>query len=456
MNFLKKLFSKTEEEAIKEGSVYHQKKEKKNKPKKEGPNPKEVYRLEKEKRQAENKKKREEEARHREFLQKKELKEAKEAEIARKEQLEEARRKREQEQKKIKEQQKEKVVVDTKVDLYGFEVDTLEQGQIIEVEILTKDRENYLVRSTTNYQEALLPIIETGSRNVEIGDVVEVLVYRHSNDDFFVSIRRHENKKALADTLSKIKDNEIVEGLVVDFKDPFFFVELKDGLKGKVFVRNIDNKFVREPEQYLNKRYSFTVRQKYENSHKIQFELDRRSILAESIKNNANSIVLDAPVEISEYSFNKGGLEFELNGIRGFVPMRELSHKYYESIEQAKQDITGTLNIGIVEVQERKGDYQLIGSIRKYQKSPWDLFIEEYKVNDIVEAKISKIERYGMFLSINDSIRGLLHNSDLSTEVAALAKKLKIGDSLTVKIKLIDFDKHQVNFTSDLNETVGE
>ncbi len=460
MGLLDKLFGKKQEETSTKKAATP-KKEKVAKRDPNELNKKEVYKIEKAKRQEAAKKRREQEA----------LEKAKQAEadkIAREEQAKKEEAIREENLKKARleaeakkeasKMEKTSKKEEEPTDLYGFSIETLTQGDIIEVEILADARENYLARSTKNFQEVYLPKnelkLDDGEHFVRVGDTLEVLVYRHTNDDFYVSLRRLKNKQQMSEILNDEAKVKVIRGHVLSYKEPFFTVKLQNGMLGDVFVRNMDTAFISDPEIYVGNDYSFTIKAERED-REAMYELDRRTVLNQELKIKAASLKVGQILEISNYDFNKGGLAFDFDGIRGFVPMRELSHSYISGSEEAKNIITGTQKVEISEIQEKRGEIQILASIKALITPPFTEFSNTNNEGDILTGKISRIERYGIFVQLAEDVRGLVHNTDMSSDVAAMIKKIKIGDELTVKIKTIDIDKKQVNLTTDLNEEVA-
>ncbi|MGL5021264.1 MAG: S1 RNA-binding domain-containing protein, partial [Mycoplasmatales bacterium] len=416
MKIIKKLFGKKEVETTEK--VKPVKKQKTAKPR-TGPNGKEAYRIEKAKRQLESQKQREKQAKvDEEKLVVEEQKRAEENKIAeaiRQEKLDIARAENKKaHDAKIKVAQKE----EAKLELFGYDIDTLKKGDVIEVEILESDRENYLVRSTTNFQEAKLPKVELDGELVKIGDKITVLVWKLYAEETFVSLRRYNNKENLKTQMSEIKEKTQMSGTVVSFKSPNFMVRLDNGLQGKVYIKNIDTIFVKDEdaEKYIDQKFEFLVVKKFDNAKvgQTQFELSRRDLLNGEQEEFVNNLSIDQTLEIEEYTFNKGGLEFFHNGIRGFIPISELSHKYISSMEEIEKEIKGSQKLIITEIKKHKGQFNIIGSIKKTTKVPFDVFVENYGVNSITKGKITKIETYGLFVEISPEVRGLLHKSEFS------------------------------------------
>lgn len=63
-----------------------------------------------------------------------------------------------------------------------------------------------------------------------------------------------------------------------------------------------------------------------------------------------------------------------------------------------------------------------------------------YRIGDIVEGKVTGIQAYGAFVSLDEKTSGLIHISEISDGyVKDIGHFVKVGD--LVKVKIIDFDE---------------
>ena len=59
--------------------------------------------------------------------------------------------------------------------------------------------------------------------------------------------------------------------------------------------------------------------------------------------------------------------------------------------------------------------------------------MDKIKIGDIVFGKVTGIEKYGIFLSLDDNINGLIHISDISN---SFIKNINDSDKIVEHIKL--------------------
>ncbi len=413
-------------------------------------NQKELYRIEKQKRREAAALKREEEAKAKEEARKARLAEIKEREAAAK-QDQDAKRNETKKAKEVTETKKvTKVnpVEETKVDLFGYEIDLLAKGQTVEVELMDEDNSNFYVRSLTNFQDAILPKIELDSE-VQIGDKINVLVFKFYAEEFYVSERRLNNKERSAKLDGTYNQNDVVEGKVVSYEEPFFTVELTDGVQAKVYQANIDTKFVNadNAQEFVNQTYKFNIKRKTRKSHNIELELERKSIVQAELDEVFAAIQIGDRMTVDVFAANKGGLEFDYNGFRGFIPLSEVSYLFFKDSKQALEYIDTPKEVEVIEVKDNR-QKTIVCSIKACEKSPWEIISDSYTDGDTITRDVIEKKDFGLIFEIEKNVNGLLHTSEMSNELASELKNVSIGDTVTFMIKDIDTVNQRISLTN--------
>lgn len=69
--------------------------------------------------------------------------------------------------------------------------------------------------------------------------------------------------------------------------------------------------------------------------------------------------------------------------------------------------------------------------------------MNEINVGDIVDGKVTGVEEYGIFVTLDDGSSGLIHISEISDSfVRSVSEYAKVGDILKVKVLSIDSYNH--------------
>ena len=153
-------------------------------------------------------------------------------------------------------------------------------------------------------------------------------------------------------------------------------------------------------------------------------------------------------VEITPYDANRGGLLVEYEGIRGFLPVSQLSAEHYPRVGSAdKDEILQRLNslvgksIKVRILDAIKKENKLIFSEKEAIKDGLAERFSSLKVGDVVKGVVTGVVDFGVFVNV-DGIEGLIHISEISWErVNNPSDYVKIGDEIEAKIIAIDKER---------------
>lgn len=99
---------------------------------------------------------------------------------------------------------------------------------------------------------------------------------------------------------------------------------------------------------------------------------------------------------------------------------------------------------------------KLFLSMKKLIQDPWKAVGEKYKVGDVVEGKVLKVNPFGFFVELDRDIHGLAHISELSKKpIKNVADIGKVGDTLKFKIVSIEPEQHRLGLSLKAMEDGG-
>lgn len=151
---------------------------------------------------------------------------------------------------------------------------------------------------------------------------------------------------------------------------------------------------------------------------------------------------------IVPYDANKGGLLIEVEGIRGFLPVSQLSAENYPRVSGADKDeilhrlnslVGRTLMIRILDLDRKQN--KLIVSEKAAQREFTEDKIATLKVGAKVTGVVTGVVDFGIFVNV-DGIEGLVHISEIAWDrVDNPSKYVKVGQPIEATIIAIDQDK---------------
>ena len=164
--------------------------------------------------------------------------------------------------------------------------------------------------------------------------------------------------------------------------------------------------------------------------------------------------IIDAggTIEVTPYDANRGGLLIELEGVRGFLPVSQLSAEHYPRVGSADKDeilqrlnglVGKPLQVRILDA-DRKAN-KLIFSEKEAVKEGLAERFEKLKVGDTVSGVVTGVVDFGAFVNVG-GIEGLVHISEISWErVSSPSDYVKVGD--TIEAKIIAIDKERLSLS---------
>ena len=153
-------------------------------------------------------------------------------------------------------------------------------------------------------------------------------------------------------------------------------------------------------------------------------------------------------IEVSPYDANRGGLLVEYDGVRGFLPVSQLSAEHYPRVGSSDKDeilqrlnvlIGQTLKVRILDC-DRKAN-KLIFSEKEAIKDGLSARFEKLTIGDTVQGIVTGVVDFGVFVNV-EGIEGLVHISEISWErVNNPSDYVKVGQTIDAKIIAIDKDR---------------
>ena len=149
---------------------------------------------------------------------------------------------------------------------------------------------------------------------------------------------------------------------------------------------------------------------------------------------------------------NKGGLECEVNHIRGFMPAGQVS---LFRVEDFSQFVGETLLCVVTEAREEKRNLVLSrrAVLEREKAEAKTKLMAELREGDVREGTVRSLQDYGAFVDLG-GVDGLLHVSQLAWQrVRHPSEVLQVGQPIKVKIKKVDSETGKISLAfRDLTE----
>ena len=166
-------------------------------------------------------------------------------------------------------------------------------------------------------------------------------------------------------------------------------------------------------------------------------------------KLEVGSIVSAKIKSLTEY-----GVFASIGNIDGLIPINELSYyRFNDPFEVVSVGQEIPVKILKISDEDKKGKRKVKLSYKQALPDPWDS--THFNVGDIVDGTVSKISKYGLFVTIN-GFNALVHKSELSwtqkdPEPESFAK---IGD--TLKVRIVSLDRENKKIAASVREVYDD
>ncbi len=283
------------------------------------------------------------------------------------------------------------------------------------------------------------------SEMFKVGDEVEVFVIRVEDGKGLATVsKKRVDKDNSWVTLKDAFDNgEILEGKVTSV------------VKGGVILSTGANTvFVPASQTGLARGGDLGALVGTEQRVKLlEFDVQKKKALG-SIKvivaeeKKAREDAIFASLEVGKHyegtvkNLTNYGVFVDIGGVDGMVHNSELSYKKIKHPSQVVS-VGQKLDVFIKELDVEKRRISL--GYKTPDMDNFAKFAAEYKVGDIVAAKIVSIMPFGAFAEVFEDVDGLIHISRISLErINSPAEVLKVGDEVKVMITEIDTEERKV------------
>ena len=148
------------------------------------------------------------------------------------------------------------------------------------------------------------------------------------------------------------------------------------------------------------------------------------------------------------------GAFVDLGGADGLVHISEMSWGPVSKPDDVVS-IGDKLNVYVlrVDVENRK----IALSLRRLEPEPWETIHERLRVDDIVDAQITKLTNFGAFARVEGNIEGLVHISELSDRVIGHPREVvQEGDEVRLKVLRIEPERRRLGLSLKQTQPVNE
>ncbi|NLN61710.1 MAG: S1 RNA-binding domain-containing protein [Myxococcales bacterium] len=152
------------------------------------------------------------------------------------------------------------------------------------------------------------------------------------------------------------------------------------------------------------------------------------------------------PVEGVVKAVNKGGVEVDVMGLRGFCPVSQIERGFCAD-PSVHLNHAYTFRVTRCEPNARNLVLSRRALLEAEEKERAALAWQSLRVGDVRNGVVASLQPYGAFVRFDD-LEGLLHVSEISYQrIQHPDEVLAVGQSIAVQVKTLDADKQKIGLS---------
>lgn len=280
------------------------------------------------------------------------------------------------------------------------------------------------------------------------GDEIDLVVLKVNDQDGIVTLskKRLDAEKGFDEIIAAKDEDKTLSGVITDVVRGGALV-LTNGVKIFIPISQLSDHRVENAEEFLKKEVEFKV---------IEVNPNRRRAVASvrAVLNAAKKAKAEAfwsEVEVGKTytgtvkSLTDYGAFVDLGGVDGMIHITELSWTKIKHPSDVVK-VGDTVEVYVKDIDEEKKKISL--GYRKTEDNPWEIFKNNYAVDQVVNVTIVSLTQFGAFAEIIPGVDGLIHISQIANQhIAKVADVLSVGQKVDAKITEIDLDKKRISLS---------
>ena len=238
----------------------------------------------------------------------------------------------------------------------------------------------------------------------------------------------------------KYPEGSKVKGTVVNVMSYGAFVKLEEGVEGLVHISEMSwTKRINHPNEILTVGEEIEVVILGINKEKQEISLGLKQTMNNPWESVDTKYPVGAKVKGVVRNLTNYGAFVELEeGVDGLLHISDMS--WVRKITHPSEVVKKNEEIECVVTQVDKKNRRIALGLKQLTEDPWATRIpEKYRPNQIVKGKVTKITSFGVFVSLEDDLEGLLHISELADhKVENPEEVVKVGEEIEVMVLRVD------------------
>ncbi|WP_257929770.1 30S ribosomal protein S1 [Campylobacter lari] len=275
------------------------------------------------------------------------------------------------------------------------------------------------------------------------GDKVPVKVIKYDKDKKHLSL---SIKLAMPDPWDEIKDGlevgDTIKVTVSNIEPYGAFVDLGNDIEGFLHISEISwDKNAKNPKDYISEGQELDVEVIEINTKERRLRVSLKNLLAKPFDEFLKSHKVGDVVKGSVTSVTNFGAFVKIANLEGLLHNEDASWNRNDKCKDMYK-VGDIIEVKIIKLDKENQKISL--STKELQKSPVQVYAQKHQVNDIISGKIRDIKDFGVFVELEEGVDALIHKEDLGNIDFS---SLKVGDTIEALIVFIDEKKNRIRLS---------
>jgi small subunit ribosomal protein S1 len=247
-----------------------------------------------------------------------------------------------------------------------------------------------------------------------------------------------ERAELKGQTLERLKEGQIVEGIVKNLTEYGAFIDL-GGIDGLLHITDMSWGRVNHPSELFQVGDHVRVKVLKFNAETERVSLGLKQISDDPWSKAAEKYVPGTVVRGKVVSLKDYGAFIELEeGIEGLVHISEMSWTRRVKHPSKMVAVGDVVEAVVLDVDAANNRISL--GMKQLEANPYEQLREKYPAGTIVKGRVRNIADFGIFVEIEEGIDGLVHISDMSwtQRIKHPSEMYQKGDEVEASVLNID------------------
>ena len=288
------------------------------------------------------------------------------------------------------------------------------------------------------------------SEMLQLDEEIEVVILSINREKEKISLGLKQKEPSPWDAVEeRYPVGTRLKGSVVNVMTYGAFLKLEEGVEGLVHISEMSwTKRVNHPNEVLNVGDEIEAIVLQINKDRQEISLGIKQTQDNPWEHVDDKYPIDKEITGVIRNLTNYGAFVEIeDGIDGLLHVSDLS--WVKKITHPSEIVSKGQEVTCKVLSVDKKNHRIALGLKQLEEDPWERRIpEKYQSGQIVKGTVSKVTNFGVFVTLEDDLEGLLHVSELANrKVDNPEEVVKVGDEIEVKVLRVDIDDRKIGLS---------